>query len=297
MPTTREIICPKCGALAGTSSVFLSLSKPYCSVCGWNLERAKEGERRNLKQLPFTLLWVAIVFGSVIYFSAAKHSSPGILPFFVIGLVEIGAFTSWRRLKVMGDLRPSRGFPDASRPVTPNQSPSAVDVKTRILYDRLLVLSRPRRISLKLSTRLLLVAFICFVSVAVSVLILDHTKTNPNPNSANTVTNISFFMIFALIFISMAGGTVRSVFRDRKLLANGDIAIGVVVDQETIGGKSKTSKIKYDFKDAAGRTYTGKSNDGTRELYEDMSTVVFYDRDNPAKNVPLAGSTVDLVDF
>ena len=95
----------------------------------------------------------------------------------------------------------------------------------------------------------------------------------------------------------MAGETVRSVFRDRKLLANGDIAIAVIVGQETIGGKSKASKIEYEFKDLAGRTYTGKSKDETRELYEDMQTLVFYDRDNPAKTSALVGATFDLLDF
>jgi hypothetical protein len=296
MPTTREIICPKCGAIAGTSSVFWSSSKPYCSVCGWNLERAKEGERRSLKQIPFTLLWVGIVFGSVIYFSTLKHSSPGIFPFLIIGIVALGAFTSWKRLKVLGDLRPTRGFPDTSRPVVPNPSAAAADVKTRILYDRLITLSKPRRISTKTSTVMLLIVFLCIISIAVTVFVLGHTKTNPNPNSSNIFMDILSTLIFALIFLPMAGGAVRSVFRDRKLLANGDIAIGVVVSQETIGGRSKTSKIKYDFKDRAGRIFTGKSNDESRELYEDMSTLVFYDRGNPAKNVALAGSTVDLLD-
>ena len=109
--------------------------------------------------------------------------------------------------------------------------------------------------------------------------------------------DVAFFLAFAGISLTVMGGTIRSVFRDRRLIANGDIAVGVIVCQETIGGKSKTSRIEYDFKDAAGRTYTGKCDDGSRELYEVMQTLVFYNRDNPAENVALVGAKFDLVDF
>ena len=157
----------------------------------------------------------------------------------------------------------------------PNQSPSAADVKTRILYDRLRTLSKPRRISLKTSTRILIGVFLFIIGVALYSIILGHRTTYPKANAANVFTDFAFFAMFALIWLTMAGGTVRSVFRDGKLLANGDVAIAVIVSQEMTGRKSQTSRIEYEFKDAAGRGYTGKSNDETRELYEDVQTLVF----------------------
>jgi hypothetical protein len=297
MFTTKEIACPKCGAIANAPSTFWASGKPYCAVCGWNLERAKEGERHSLKRLPLSLLWAGLVFGLVFYLPSQKHSSPGIFPFLFIGLIVVGAFMSWRRLRALTELRPTASYPGTSRLVAPVQSPSADDVKTRILHDRLVASGQPRRISLKGSTIFLSLVFVIIIAAVLTATFIAHQNNPPNANPANVFEDVAFFLLFGVIALSMVIGTLRSIIRDRKLLANGDVAIGVVVSQETVGGKSKTSKIKYDFKDAAGRTYTGKSNDETHELYEDMTTLVFYDRDSPARNVALVGSTWNLVDF
>lgn len=77
-------------------------------------------------------------------------------------------------------------------------------------------------------------------------------------------------------------------------MAEGDLAIGVVTHQAIIGGKNQSSQIQYEFKDAAGRRARGKGTDESRELYQDMELPVFYDPQDPEKNVALCAATWEL---
>jgi len=118
----------------------------------------------------------------------------------------------------------------------------------------------------------------------------------PKLDSPNEIVNLLTSVLFVLIWLSITIPTIRGVFRDRRLLSNGEIGIAVVTRQSSTGGKTKTSRIEYQFKDAAGRQYSGKSTDESRELYEDMETPVFYNPENPAENIALVGATYDVVD-
>jgi hypothetical protein len=70
----KKIVCPKCGMQAIGANGFWGTSKPYCSFCGWNVERAKEVERTSLKQLPRGLLFFGAVLGALAYFSKEKFT-------------------------------------------------------------------------------------------------------------------------------------------------------------------------------------------------------------------------------
>jgi uncharacterized protein (DUF983 family) len=289
----HETRCPKCGAQTLITGNALRREKPYCSVCGWNLERAKEYETKTLKQLPLAILWIGFVLGMMGLFSTPPK--PGIIMFALIFVVvlSLSAFSSWKNLNAIKNSQPYVKAPE--NVAIPNtQLPDRAQI--RITFERLLSLSKPRRISLKTSTRLLLVVFLIIISGITTGLVLSHRSSLPKGNAGNTLTDIAFFIVFAGISLSIVGGMIRSVVRDRRLLSNGEIAVGVIVGQKIVGGRSKTSRITYEFKDGAGKTYAGKSDDETRELYEDMQTLVFYDRDNPAENVTLVGATVKLED-
>jgi hypothetical protein len=69
-------------------------------VCGWNLERAKEKERRNLKQLPIALLTIGFVLGVMAYASASGSGARILVPVFAV-ILAIAAFTSWKNLKTL----------------------------------------------------------------------------------------------------------------------------------------------------------------------------------------------------
>jgi hypothetical protein len=287
-----EIQCPKCGALALGGRTTWGQSTPYCTVCGWNVERAKERERKALKQLPFAVLWFAFIVGIGGYSSSFK-SGMGFIAIVFAGVLAAAAFRSWKKLKDLSRCEP-HVKPATDLKLPSSSSPDAL--RNRIVYDRLIALGKPRRTKLKKSSFVLLAVFACIAGVALWTFAVGHQTNRPKANPGNTITDVAFFLIFGIISTAIVGGTLRSVFRDRRLLADGDIAIAVITSQGIAGGKSKTSRIKYDFKDAAGRVFSGKSYDESRELYEDMQTIVFYNRDNPSENVPVVGAMFKLVD-
>jgi len=288
-----EILCPKCGALALGGRTRWGASRPYCSVCGWNMARVRDQERTNLKRLPLAVLWAGVVVGIGVYSSSFK-SGFGFMSIVAGAVLATAAFRSWKNLKVLNQSDPYVKSA-ANFKLAESSSPDAL--KNRRLYDRLLTLTKPRRTRVKSSALILLAIFACIAGVALWTFVIRYRAGYPKSNTANAFADVAFFLLFGLISTMIVGGTIRSLFRDRHLLSDGDIAIAVITSQEVVGGKSKTSRIKYDFKDAAGRGYSGKSDDESRELYEDMQTIVFYNRDNPAENVPIVGAMVDLIDL
>jgi uncharacterized protein (DUF983 family) len=288
-----EILCPKCGSVALGGRTTWRDSKPYCSVCGWNLERAKEKERSNLKQLPIALLTIGFVLGMMAYSSASGGGTRVLVPIFAV-ILAIAAYTSWKNLKT---LKQSQQYVKATPDMNLSQPPSANAVKNRIVYDRLLILNKPRRTKLKTSSLVVCTIFVIIIVTVLYFLAVTVRFTFPKTGAANTFANVSSLLLFGLIASAITGTTVRAVFRDRRLLAHGDIAIAVITSQNMEGGKSKNSYIRYEFKDMAGRMWTGKGNDASRELYEDMQTPVFYNPERPSENVTLVNATLTFVDF
>jgi hypothetical protein len=76
----------------------------------------------------------------------------------------------------------------------------------------------------------------------------------------------------------------RNRLRERRLLANGELASGYVTAQSN--GRY-TQSIQYCFKLPGGRLAFGRCNDASRSLYEGMTVPVFYDADNPTRSIPL----------
>ena len=76
----------------------------------------------------------------------------------------------------------------------------------------------------------------------------------------------------------------RNRFRERQILANGELASGFVTAQDN--GRY-TQSIHYYFRLAGGKLIAGQCNDASRSLYEGMTVPVFYDTENPTRSIPL----------
>ena len=76
----------------------------------------------------------------------------------------------------------------------------------------------------------------------------------------------------------------RNRFRERQLLASGELTSGYVTTQNN--GRYVHS-IQYCFRLAAGKLITGRCNDDSRSLYEGMTVPIFYDVEDPTRSVPL----------
>jgi hypothetical protein len=292
------IKCPQCGAQTTNRKASWGPDKPCCPVCGWNLERAKEDERQELRRAPVVLLCCALVLGVVGYRFATATNGTSLVLFIVVAIAVGMALASRIKLKAMGASQSSTAFSDTSRPASPIESLTAKESSIRLVYESVLTLSKPRRTSLKASTVVKLVVFLCIIYLAWQFFGLAQHATFSKPKTIGTIAYLVFVVVLAASWATKGVAMVRSVFRDRNLLANGEVAIAIVVRQQTdTGGRYKTSAIEYQFEDQSDRRYMGKCDDNSLELYEDMQTLVFYNRDNPAENVALVGATSELVDF
>ena len=99
-----------------------------------------------------------------------------------------------------------------------------------------------------------------------------------------------FAVLFLVLFVFLWLIQVRRELRNHSLLTNGDFALGQITSQRESGGKSKRSRITYEFIDTVGRTWSGKGDDLTKKYSENMSVIVFYDQLNQQQNVAICAT-------
>ena len=285
------IQCPRCGGEAAGSRGVWSNKKPYCPACGWNVDRANTLGGKNQKLLA--VFFVAIVLSVVgLGFApgGASRKHPGNVIAFVL-LVAVMAAVSWHRSRAQN---PTQSAPAVSLPVS--KASTATSSQAAASHERLMMLRRPRTIRMKTSVRIFTAVYVIVLASVGYAIILVAQKGVPKAGSNSVLPNALPLAMFALIWSIVAFTMFRSIARDRSLLMDGEIAVGTVTSQSYAGGENRESRIVYEFKDAAGRTISGKCADRTRKLFEEMQTPIFYDATNPAKNVALAGATYDVVE-
>ena len=286
-----EILCPRCGREALGGRGVWSSKKPYCSACGWNVDRANTLGGKNQKLLAVYFIAIALfLVGLGFAPGGAARRHPGSVMAFAF-IVAVLAAISWHRSKAQRSIQaaPAVAPPPASVfPTTANPGYAS--------YERLTMLRRPRAIRLKTHMRIFAIVYSVVLGSVVYAAFLMAEKGVPRAGSYSVLPNILPLAMFGLIWSIAAFTMFRTIARDRSLLTEGEIAIATVTSQSYAGGENRESRIAYEFKDAAGRTVSGKCADRTRKLFEEMQTPVFYDPLNPARNVALAGATYDVVD-
>jgi predicted RNA-binding Zn-ribbon protein involved in translation (DUF1610 family) len=288
-----KILCPKCGAEAVGGNRSWTDTKPYCPVCGWNLERVKASQQKNLKLAGTYLVVVAIAFAAVALFARhlAANAAFGVGAFSLFLL--IAGVLSWRRLKTLESVHTNAALQVQT---TSTHFPSKPARSADPSFDQLLLTRRPRPLKMKSTGYVFLTALVmALLGLAVPV-VLFMRKGSFNLNSNGGVPNLLSFGVFGLILLIALIAIMRSVIRDRRLLSEGEIAIATVTSQSFTGGENKGSKIKYEFKDVAGKIYAGSATDQTRTLFEEMQTPVFYNPMKPAENVPLVAAMYKLAE-
>ncbi|SRR6266436_6217277 len=286
----KKLTCPKCGMQVIGDSGFWGTSKPYCSFCGWNLQLAKEVERTSLKQLPWALLLFASFFAFVGYLSKSGFA---LFPFLLVSVFLVaGAIASWRKLRLLEASHPTGAYTKAL--------PSVMAAKESVKQARanphqyLWTLTKPRRVRLKPVARVITIAFpISWIFIAYFGYQIVRDRIAVSGLLA-ALGDLGPLLFFAFIWSVIGISTIRDARRNRKLLAEGEVAMAVVTHQESTGGKGRRSKIRYNFRDATGRLVEGEGTDESWELYEDMEVPVFYDPEDPEKNVMIFTAGCEL---
>ncbi len=85
----------------------------------------------------------------------------------------------------------------------------------------------------------------------------------------------------------------RSQVRECDLLENGEVALATVLRQWK--GDKSPSSIEYEFKDFQGESRKGIGFDYTQKLFAGMPVAVFYERDNPKRQIPACATYHEVV--
>jgi hypothetical protein len=149
-------------------------------------------------------------------------------------------------------------------------------------------LPRPRRIRVK--------PIPFFVTVVIGglcggfwIYTFIHLSVNGFDAHATLFTK-ALFTIWMVGVPLMLASFARDLIIHKKLLAEGEVTVGRIIEMRLVG-RHHRHRIQYSFVDRMGRSFTGKSEDYSRELSEGSGAVVIYDPTNPAKrSVPLCGT-------
>jgi uncharacterized protein (DUF983 family) len=276
----KTITCPRCGAPVTIYRAFRPTVKPFCSRCGWNLERAKivaAGSSPVAKFVPVFIIAIAALIG----FSAVSRSASPvawILPLLIGAVALIPLWMTFSNRKdveaAMSSVNPSLAL--AQPPLDP-------------ALQQLQAMPRPRRVRFRvpgaLITVLALAVILGFGGLYIATQAKPSRLSRGTPN-VQVHSNLSGILVVPIVFVVLL---VVPYFRDKRnlpLMRDGELALGKVTYQENIqAGKSSYSRIGYEFKTSSGQLIQDQAKDLTYAIYEDMIIPVFYDATNPARNV------------
>jgi hypothetical protein len=227
------------------------------------------------------VLSLAAVIGAVVLFK--NPNNRGIAAGVALAFGGLPAFWASR---ARWDLRRLSNAPKATGV---EQGPLAPRVEQE-RWPGLESLPRPRR--LKLSWRGRIYALMAVAGGPFGLYLVAMGIGEGLRRGGSGASGVWSLPIVAVVICFCLFAFVRNRLRERRLLAEGAVATGYVVHQET---NRYTQSIAYRFQDAAGRTFTARCTDPSRSLYEGMTTPVFYDATRPAQSIPLDCALTKIV--
>jgi uncharacterized protein (DUF983 family) len=280
MPT---FACPRCGSPVSLRRAFNIGNKPFCSCCGWNLERAEAAlTAKSAFATFFPLAIAALVFFFLVFTTAKSSNNPALflvpVLFLAIGLIPIVGYYSAKKAIAVAKFSVN---PDLAL------AQPSLDPALQLLQSQ----PRPRRVSIRFQGSLFLpLAVLTFIGMVMFI-----TVSNPS-HSPSSKGNNGFAPFFPLLFMGafLVIAFVVPVFREtrnRPLLRDGELAFARVVSQRTVQqGKSSHSSIDYEFKTNSGLQIRSTARDLTNSVFEDMTIPVFFNPGNPDKNITLCAT-------
>ncbi|MFY9802377.1 MAG: hypothetical protein WBY24_16780 [Candidatus Acidiferrales bacterium] len=277
---------------------MLAINTPYCPNCGWNRDVALANSQSSLFMLPVGAVMTCGFFFFMVYFLRFRNPIQiaifCVVPTIGISVNYIVMKRAQKRLEALpapmvraGSSRAGYatdteseahfGGADDGGQFSAAIEPSAQD-------KALLRTSPPREIKLAKRGQFSL-AMAALVVVLFGTLIGAHLYTE----WARTLSFAAFqtkdwWMCGVLaILLLMLVGLWRSQVRECDLLENGEMAMGKIARQWK--DDKNNSSVEYEFSDYQGQTHQGMGFDYTGKLFEGMAVPVFYDRDNPKRQI------------
>jgi hypothetical protein len=292
------MVAPPCPLCHGATR--FAGNKPYCPNCGWNRGAALADLRSGLSALPIGIfLMGGFVFFMIRFWHFRNPYQIAIFLLFPAFGILINYFVSRRSLARLQSL-PEPAMRSASVPYNSFAPSAAATSKSDTVVEpsaqlqALLRTSRPREIHLSARGRFgLPVALLAVLGFA--AIFGLHLYTIWVRKHSFAVFTAGDWVIAAIValLLFLPYGMWRSQVRECDLLENGEVALATVVRQWK-GDKSQSS-VEYEFKDFQGETRKGISFDNTEKLFEGMRVAVFYDRDNPQRQIAACATYHEVV--
>lgn len=117
-------------------------------------------------------------------------------------------------------------------------------------------------------------------------------SARPMPGTpAGPVSLLSSALPIILVF-AVAIWIIRGLGRQKLLLGEGEVALARVT-KRWIGRRGEN--VQYEFATPTGGRFSRSAEDGTRSLHAGMIVPVFYDPQNPKKQIALCASFYEVV--
>jgi hypothetical protein len=260
----------------------------YCPRCGWNKKEAAQQLKISLRLMPVAIV-AAVLAVAVFGHSAPKQSAAMYL--LIIGIplvVYLFAYVSVKR--AMSELDSVPDLPARERVAGETASliaePSAKD-------QALLQTSRPREVQMSARGKKSLGIIATLVCVFEAVLIWQLYRMWAMSRSFEGYQRKDWALVgLVILLVLLPLSTWRTMARERELLENGELTMGRVLKKwNTRDGAT----VFYEFQDAAGQTHKHSGTDYSRTLEIGMPLAVFYDHENPKKQVAACSALHEVV--
>jgi hypothetical protein len=146
-------------------------------------------------------------------------------------------------------------------------------------YEFIFGVPKPRRVRVKTMASIILGA-LPLASAFLAYSSVQTIRASLQVGAKLSVLNpVVFELVFLSILMAVSSVTYWMVRRDKAVLMDGELALGVV-HQRLVevrggrGGRRKQSRVRYRFKDASGQLFQDPGTDYSRRLRVDMTVPI-----------------------
>jgi len=268
--------------------------KAYCPSCHWNLDVANAATLKMYRRLGWMgLLWLAIL----VLFSLGEDN---IIVKIVPPIILFALFAyGWRKLR--SDLRRLKAIRAGVAVPPPNVAAAEAQQSAAVMQSEiaereahvLFSLPPPRAVRMRKRGKIgFAVVFIMFGGLAIFILVLLRT-VGKGDNAPPVVPGFTGTMLALVAFSLLLPILIfRSTLKQKKLMINGQFALARITGQWAM---RNSNGISYTFTDASGRVFNCRGNDPSRAFFEGMTVPVFYNPENPKKQVAACCSAYEVI--
>jgi hypothetical protein len=291
MPLLECPVCHQKPAYAGNTA--------YCPHCGWNRDFAISGMKMSIKAVPIAIF----MFGAMaafMYWGMKFNRAPQLLLFilFPVAFIPLNYYLLKRKvakLKAMQFVAGSQPIPSnfGATLNTASSPSSAAAFAPSPQNAALLRTAVPRRIRTSKQGRITLWVAALGLSLFVVPSAAGIYRQWVLYHSFSNVRGLGWGIAIECIVALAAFGIWRGQVREIDLLEHGEVVMGRVVRQWA--DDKRNSWIEYEFTDFLGSSHRGSANDRTDHLFSGMPLVVFYDRDNPKRQIAYCSTLHEVI--